>query len=305
MSRRTPLSRRRGFTLIELLVVIGIMAVLMAILVPTVMSIRRNAEKNAARLDLNTIALALEAYKKDFRDYPRPPVGTPGYRILAWALIGPFDADVVNAQPSPATDPWGNRIVDGADGPGFRTVWDATKQKGGKVWGPYLPPDKFPLVSHVDYPTSTASKWDIADRYGAPIEYFPRWRVGRIDKANPANSNCLFGGGTATTLPPIYDFRQQWLDNPSSGSPDSQSALMRYLRRELGDDYTGKGSGVPGTPPNDVFDPQESVGELPPFILVSRGPSRLYPVNLPAMTPDDLKLSLQFDKCEVITNLQH
>ena len=84
-------SRRAGFTLVELLVVIGIIVLLIGILLPVISAVRRSAEKNATRLDLQTIGLALESYRKDFGDYPRPPDSQRKYRVLAWALIGPYD----------------------------------------------------------------------------------------------------------------------------------------------------------------------------------------------------------------------
>src|SRR3954463_10837693 len=95
---------RAGFTLVEMLVVIGIIVLLVGILLPTIMSARRNAEKNAVRMELHTIALALDAYKADFGDYPRPPGATPvqrKYRLLAWALIGPYDGGPIGGLTDP------------------------------------------------------------------------------------------------------------------------------------------------------------------------------------------------------------
>src|SRR2546423_15399800 len=83
-------SGRRAFTLVEMLVVIGIIVLLVGILLPTVMSVRRSAEKTAVRMELQTIGLALDAYKNDFGDYPRSTTDRR-YRLLAWALIGPYD----------------------------------------------------------------------------------------------------------------------------------------------------------------------------------------------------------------------
>src|SRR4051812_46089948 len=99
---------RAGFTLVEMLVVIGIIVLLVGILLPTIMSARRNAEKNAVRMELHTIALALDAYRADFGDYPRPPSGTPAqrkYRLLAWALIGPYDGGPIGGVTDPLSTP--------------------------------------------------------------------------------------------------------------------------------------------------------------------------------------------------------
>jgi type II secretory pathway pseudopilin PulG len=271
---------------VELLAVIGIIVLLVGILVPTVMSARRAADKNAARMELQTIAMALDAYRADFGDYPRPPSTETRYRLLAWALIGPYGETATAAR-----DPWnGVALLDGADGPGFRTV------KGSKVWGPYLPPDKFQLVSGPTLDPRNL-QWDILSRYGSPIEYFPRWR-----NYGPGKNMNLFGtnGNPKPPTPEfsVYDYRQQWQANPAA-TPRVQAPVVTYLRRVLGDDYIAKNPAAdnPGGPPNDRIDGSETAREMPPFILVTPGPTRTY--------PDDKEMSFRLDKCDVITNLQH
>ena len=274
---RLIVPRRSAFTLVELLVVIGIIIILVGILLPTVMSSRRAADKAAARMDLQTIGLALDAYKADFGDYPRPPVGQPKYRLLAWALIGPY-----NATTGPNNPFGGGMMTDGADGPGFRTVFSmsGSNQKGGKVWGPYLPPGKF-LTSSSNFPDN--EKWDIMDRYGTPIEYFPRWRT-------PRPTMHLFGTDAATAGAAVYDYRQQWLasatSTPSGSLTPNPQTPIPYLRKALGDDSV-----------NDVIDGAEVAKEMPPFILISRGPYQTYSTNFDITT--------NFAKCDEITNLQH
>lgn len=81
----------RAFTLIEVLVVIGIIAVLAGLLIPTIGKLRREAGRNRAKADLATIATALDAYKLDFGDIPRPDPASSdlGAAILCKALLGP------------------------------------------------------------------------------------------------------------------------------------------------------------------------------------------------------------------------
>src|SRR3954451_15033181 len=129
-SRSTPnreARRRGGFSLVELLVVIGIIVLLFSIATPIILTARRNAERVRTQADLNTIATALDAYKAEFRDYPRPDPSNPRVPVLAWALVGPWAAVVEGGNPG-----------DGADGPGFRTSWDNANKVGSKVYGPFL-----------------------------------------------------------------------------------------------------------------------------------------------------------------------
>lgn len=165
------MKRQRGFTLMEMLVVVGIIVLLGALLFPMIVKIKRNASRARTRGDLNAIAAALEAYRADFNDYPRVPgpgnPGQPQYQagptgpgttptppamrmdgalMLCWALMGPRPAFGVQA----GTDP--NFGGDGADGPGFRAGVPLAPGVilSGKVWGPYLPPEKFKMADPFD-----------------------------------------------------------------------------------------------------------------------------------------------------------
>ena len=74
----------RAFTLIELLVVIGIIAVLIAILLPTISQVRKNAEFITCRSNLNQIRNAVAMYANDYRDhYPDPRVVGDGAQSAA------------------------------------------------------------------------------------------------------------------------------------------------------------------------------------------------------------------------------
>jgi len=63
-------AKHRGFTLIELLVVIGIIAILMAILLPVVNSAKEQAKKTKARAEIKQLELAWKNLLADNRTWP-------------------------------------------------------------------------------------------------------------------------------------------------------------------------------------------------------------------------------------------
>jgi len=176
--RRNSLRRNssRGFTLIELLVVIGIIVLLATIVLPMISQAHKQAIRVSMAADLQVIGQALEAYKHDFGDYPRPdrnqindnpnlPFVT-GAALLCWALVAPGPAN--SQQVGPSISPG-----DGADGPGFRV-----RGTVGAVKGPYLPPDRFLIgtadaMGVVHAPKLLDNAEDVlADRNSSPILYF-------------------------------------------------------------------------------------------------------------------------------------
>src|SRR5688572_30544814 len=136
--------RRSGFTLVELLVTIGIILVLLGILMPAILSMRRAADRKRTEMDFQTISQALEAYKQVFNDYPRqirpdwnvsqPSRATTGpERVLAKYLLG--------------WDPAPGQLT--VDGQGVRVIKDPNNKaaaNNAKKWGPYLPPDRFKVL---------------------------------------------------------------------------------------------------------------------------------------------------------------
>ena len=88
--------RRFGFTLIELLVVIAIIALLMAILAPTLQSSRRQAKAVLCNLNIKQLVLGLMMYETENETLPYafddtrmgpPPGGYPGnqlYDRMGW-----------------------------------------------------------------------------------------------------------------------------------------------------------------------------------------------------------------------------
>lgn len=111
--RRTRLLRgtRRGFTLIELLVTIAIIATLAAIIAPSLFSNVGDAKVDAAKSQIQIIALALDAYRVDNDQYPTTQQGIEALRsapatgdaLTNWR--GPYLRQVI------PVDPWGRPYV--------------------------------------------------------------------------------------------------------------------------------------------------------------------------------------------------
>src|SRR5215207_5817493 len=98
---------KRAFTLAEVVVVVAIVVLLLATLLPMVGRARVSAKRARMAMDLNAIAIALNAYRDDFGDYPRPTEtdyssNQRGAAILCRALLAPEAAE--------------GRYADGADG---------------------------------------------------------------------------------------------------------------------------------------------------------------------------------------------
>ena len=67
MSKRINAS---GFTLIELLIVIAIIGILAAIAIPQFASFRQKGYNSAAISDMRNVETHLEAFHKDYQEYP-------------------------------------------------------------------------------------------------------------------------------------------------------------------------------------------------------------------------------------------
>jgi prepilin-type N-terminal cleavage/methylation domain-containing protein len=63
-----------GFTLLELLVAMAVIAILIAIAIPSFRAMQTEGKKARAQGDLRTLQMAVETYNKDFGSYP-PALG--------------------------------------------------------------------------------------------------------------------------------------------------------------------------------------------------------------------------------------
>ncbi|MDR0786900.1 MAG: type II secretion system major pseudopilin GspG [Gemmatimonadota bacterium] len=109
--RRVADLRSSGFTLIELLVVVAIIGTLAALVGPALFRNIGDARSTAARAQIETFALALDAYLADNHSYPSDDQGLEALRTLpergdhARTWRGPYLRKVV------PMDPWGRPYI--------------------------------------------------------------------------------------------------------------------------------------------------------------------------------------------------
>lgn len=108
---------RPGFTLAEILVMLAIMAVLAAVLVPTITNQIRKGDVNAISGDLTSLRGGIEAYVSDVHRYP----ASLQQLIDPTAVTGGNDV-LGNAIPSGLSNRWGGPYIDRVDVTGGLTT---------------------------------------------------------------------------------------------------------------------------------------------------------------------------------------
>lgn len=109
--------RHTGFTLLELLVVIGIIAILMALVLPAVQRVREAANSTACRSRLRELGLGLHHHHLDYRCFPtNGGFGGPTTQPFEIATIRPSDVlrwglGVPAAAPSVQPGSWAYSVL--------------------------------------------------------------------------------------------------------------------------------------------------------------------------------------------------
>lgn len=128
--------KRRGFTLIELLVTIAIIATLAAIIAPSLFGNVGEARRNAARSQIQILALALDAYRVDNDEYPTTDQGLQALRAFPVSGTAPPNWRGPYLRQVLPLDPWGRAYVYVAPGVANPNAYDLySLGKDGKPGG--------------------------------------------------------------------------------------------------------------------------------------------------------------------------
>lgn len=308
---------RGGFTLMELLVVIGILVLIMAIALPALVSMRRSGQKTRAAADLQAIAFALDAYKTDFGDYPRPELNV-GFATLGHTLYSPGgpapDTVPASFEPGDVTLYNGTEFVavrtgsgqnpgspsqywqafpyaDGAPGPGFRV----RPGLGGRVYPPYLQAGKFRLRGQA-----------ILDLFGNPILYCPA-SARRVNTQEPGGfwyvDDYAFAP-PATRPPPVFEAGENLnffmrANETNSNDPAVRERALKRMAAFLVRDFDLVATKAGGTLGKTTG--TQKPNTMGPYLLWSAGADGFYGVTHDV---NDGMKKQDIDKCDDVVNFE-
>ncbi len=192
-----------AFTLVELLVVIGIIALLVTILVPTIQKSLETVQSARTRGIIKNLGFALENFKNDFGFYPPSRPGSGTYTNawdpvnVGWAPTGALN--LFYYLDGPGRSGWGV-------GGGGRMPYESQKDpptgaRPTKTYGPYYEVTEEQIKYDIDSKTSTLTLGGFKDAFkpGGKILY---WRF----DPNPVatNRNYDVGHNYAPGTPPVW-----------------------------------------------------------------------------------------------------
>lgn len=120
--RHRQVNRRRGFTLLEILIVVGILALLAAFVVPSLMGRSTQAKISMAQTAVGRngpIASALKQYKFDIGEFPPTDEGLEALYRRPSSVdddSGAWKGPYLEGTPEELRDPWGQEYVYEAPG---------------------------------------------------------------------------------------------------------------------------------------------------------------------------------------------
>ena len=121
--------RAKGFTLIELLVVIAIIAILAALLVPSLTRALESAKQGACLSNIRQAGLALRTYANDHDDWlPRSETILSGGRTFFWtSIVMPYLGHGMD-EPHPWGGTWGYQVGQTFLRCPLRPAWEPTAE---------------------------------------------------------------------------------------------------------------------------------------------------------------------------------
>jgi general secretion pathway protein G len=130
-------SRRRrhgqhGFTLVEILVVITIIALIMSLVGPRVLNYLSDSKVKAAKIQIESLASAVELYYLDTGQYPSSSEGLNSLALRPGSVTG-WNGPYLKGNGIP-NDPWGHPYLyrtPGQNGPYQISSLGADGQEGG------------------------------------------------------------------------------------------------------------------------------------------------------------------------------
>jgi type II secretory pathway pseudopilin PulG len=223
-----------------MLVVIGIILILAGILVPIVGNSWRRAKQTRMAFDMQAIVTGLEAFKHETGAYPSVTSPQIGSKVLADSLIAPAD-----------------KTVDNEDGPGFRL------RAGGKVYGPYLQPDKFKIAdgaTNKDILGRVIPIGCLLDSGGRPILYYPAHN----QQAVISTAGAFISNSTAS----LYNYADNDMGVIAPSASNYPFTDIKMFEAMMGDVGSNGGNGA--------IDGSEKAASTGPYLLWSAGPDGLF-----------------------------
>jgi prepilin-type N-terminal cleavage/methylation domain-containing protein len=247
------MNRTRAFTLIELLVVVSVIAVLVAILLPSLGRAKRAAMRTTCLANLRGVALATRAYAGANEDQPPEITGAAGTNNFTQALLTVYTVASSNSPTDPGMGI--GRLYSTKYLSDMRIAWCVEQQDPGfKLEGPNV---VLPWPTGYSSNTKYRSSYNFqANHIGNNLAYrklsqYPQegaprpngagallandvlqnaGYVAHVDGKRVAMWNAVFADGHAVSIraEPVVAQLQAWVTNQATGAGGVGSSWARY-----------------------------------------------------------------------------
>lgn len=210
MSRtiRSISSRSRAFTLVELLVVVGIIAVLVAILLPTLARVRAHAISTQCQTNLRSIGQGAHMYAAENKGY-FPPAQVDSIEIITGGGNIANPGGMPNPAPSHQMKQQWFKFLSGTTEVFYCPANDLWESETNTTTTPASPPDNPTPVTYLQHSPERFTHGPVfGDLSGVRIRY---WWMG--NPWRPSGPN-VTAGDIPTVSPTGY---RQWVDVDNDG----------------------------------------------------------------------------------------